>query len=547
MKAFIILFFILIYDSAVSQLNEEWVRSFNGPVNGNDESLTHVTDNSGNVYSSGKILGSGSGFDIYTVKYNPSGNILWERIYNGPGNGNDIAYSIALDNTGNVFVAGESMGSGTDKDFLLIKYNDLGAEQWNRRYNGNSSSAETPEKAVTDEAGNVIITGTSHEPGVLFDVVTIKYNSDGDQLWKKHFNGASSGNDFADDMAVDKSGNIFVCGSTFEAAAINDYIIIKYSAGGDELWHKTYNGTSNGNDNMTSITADVSGNAVITGTSVGAGSGLDIVTIKYSPSGDVIWERRFTTSTVNIEEGKAITSDNLGNIFVTGTSTGFSTSYDYMTIMYSPGGDLIWSKNYNGPGSNNFDEPRSIAADNNGNVYVAGLSQGTGTMDDMVIINYNYSGNEVWVNRFNSAADRNDVANNISLDNSGNIIVSGFISDVTSGMDFSVVKFSVITNVLSFSNETPSAYSLSQNYPNPFNPSTKIRFDIMNDDRTGAHDVRLSVYDILGKQAAVLVNKKLSAGSYEAEFDASDLSGGIYFYRLETAGFTETKSMLLLK
>jgi len=547
MKAIILLLFILVNGPAVSQLNEEWVRSFNGPVNGNDEALTHVTDNSGNVYSSGKVLGSGSGFDIYTVKYNPSGNILWERIYNGPGNGNDIAYSIALDNAGNVFVAGESTGSGTDKDFVLIKYNDLGAEQWNRRYNGNSSSVEIPEKAVTDEAGNVIITGTSHEPGALFDVVTIKYNTEGDILWKKHFNGAASGNDFADDMAIDNSGNIYVCGSTFEAATINDYLIIKYSSAGDELWHKTYNGTANGNDNMTSIAADVSGNAVITGTSVGAGSGLDIVTIKYLPSGDVIWERRFTTSTVNIEEGKAITSDNLGNIFVTGTSTGFSSSYDYMTIMYSPAGDLIWSKNYNGPGSNNFDEPRSIAADNNGNVYVAGLSQGTGTMDDIVIVKYNYSGNEVWVNRFNSAANRNDVANNISLDNSGNIIVSGIISGVTSGTDFSVVKFSIITNVLSVSNETPSAYSLSQNYPNPFNPSTKIRFDLMHSDKSGAHDVRLSVYDILGKQAAVLVNEKLSAGSYESEFDASDLSGGIYFYRLETAGFTETKSMLLLK
>ncbi|MBK8983681.1 MAG: SBBP repeat-containing protein [Ignavibacteria bacterium] len=547
MKAFILLLFILVNGPAVSQLNEEWVRSFNGPVNGNDEALTHITDDSGNIYSSGKILGSGSGFDIYTVKYNPSGNILWERIYNGPGNGNDIAYSIALDNTYNVFVAGESIGDGTDRDFVLIKYNDLGAEQWNRRYNGNSSSVEIPEKAVTDEAGNVIITGTSHEPGVLFDIVTIKYNSEGDLLWKKHFNGASSGNDFADDMALDESGNIYVSGSTFEAATINDYLIIKYSSAGDELWHKTYNGTANGNDNMTSIAADVSGNAVITGTSVGAGSGLDIVTIKYSPSGDVIWERWFTTSTVNIEEGKAITSDNLGNIFVTGTSTGFSTSYDYMTIMYSTAGDLIWSKNYNGPGSNNFDEPRSIAADNNGNVYVAGLSQGTGTMDDIVIVKYNYSGNEVWVNRFNSAADRNDVANNISLDNSGNIIVSGLISGVTSGTDFSVVKFSIITNVLSVSNETPSAYSLSQNYPNPFNPSTNIRFDILQDDQSHANDVRLSVYDILGKQVAVLVNEKLSSGSFEVQFDASDLAGGIYFYRLETAEFTDTKSMLLLK
>ncbi|HAY32838.1 MAG TPA: SBBP repeat-containing protein [Ignavibacteria bacterium] len=547
MKSFLLLIFILSYGSAVSQLNQEWVRSYNGPVNGNDEALTHVTDNSGNIYSSGKILGSGTGFDIYTVKYNPSGNILWERIYNGPGNGNDIAYSIALDNAGNVFVTGESRGDNTDRDYVLIKYNVLGNEEWIRRYNGNSNSAEIPVKVITDISGNAVITGSSHEAGELFNVVTIKYNSDGDILWIKHFDGAESGNDMANDMDIDESGNIYVSGSTFTSASINDYLIIKYSGAGDELWFRSYNGTANGNDNMTSLTLDISGNAVITGSSVGAGTGLDIVTIKYNRSGDVLWERRFTTPTLNIEEGKDISGDNLGNIFVTGTTTGFSTSYDFMTLMYSPAGDLIWSKKYNGPGTNNFDEPRSITADYNGNVYVAGLSQGTGTMDDIVIIKYNISGNELWVNRYNSTANRNDVANNISLDNSGNLIVSGLITGLTSGTDFSVLKFSLFTNVISVSNENPSAYSLSQNYPNPFNPSTKIKFDLINDDKPGANEVRLTVFDILGKQTAVLVNEMLSAGSYEVQFDASDLSGGIYFYRLETSEFTETKSMLLLK
>ncbi len=547
MKSILLLIFILYYGSAVSQLNQEWIRSYNGPVNGNDEALTHITDNSGNIYSSGKILGSGTGFDIYTVKYNPSGNIIWERIYNGPGNGNDIAYSIALDNEGNVFVTGESRGDNTDRDYVLIKYNNAGAEEWIRRYNGNSNSAEIPVKVITDVSGNAVITGSSHEAGELFNVVTIKYNSAGDILWIKNFNGAENGNDMANDMDIDESGNIFISGSTFTSATINDYLIIKYSGAGDELWFRSYNGTANGNDNMTSITMDVSGNAVITGSSVGAGTGLDIVTIKYSQSGDILWERRFTTPTVNIEEGKDITGDNFGNIFVTGTTTGFSTSYDFMTLMYSPAGDLIWSKNYNGPGTNNFDEPRSITADYIGNVYVTGLSQGTGTMDDIVIIKYNSMGNEVWVNRYNSAANRNDIANNISLDNSGNLIVSGLITGLTSGTDFSLIKFSLFTNVISVSNENPSAYSLSQNYPNPFNPSTKIRFAIKNDGGHGANEVRLTVFDILGKQTAVLVNEKLSAGSYEVQFDASDLSGGIYFYRLETSEFIETKSMLLLK
>lgn len=63
----------------------------------NDEAITHTSDASGNIYVAGKFVGVSTGFDIYTVKYSSSGNILWEKIYNGPGNGNDIAYSIAVD------------------------------------------------------------------------------------------------------------------------------------------------------------------------------------------------------------------------------------------------------------------------------------------------------------------------------------------------------------------------------------------------------------------------------------------------------------------
>ncbi|MBK8551053.1 MAG: SBBP repeat-containing protein [Ignavibacteria bacterium] len=469
------------------------------------------------------------------------------KIYNGPANGNDIAHSISLDNSGNILVAGESVGNNTERDYVLIKYNSQGEEQWTRRYSGSSNSAEIPAKVVTDNAGNSIITGNTWEAGTLSDVLTIKYNSDGAVQWIKQFNGPANGNEFADGMGIDQTGNIYVCGSTIGAGTINDFLIIKYSSDGNELWFRTYNGPVNGNDFPTSLTIDLSGNAIITGTSVGTGTSLDIATIKYSPSGDEIWQRRLTTQTINPEEAKSITSDNKGNIYITGTSTGFSSSYDYMTVKYSSTGDLMWAKNYNGPGTNNFDEARSVAADNNGNVYVTGLSAGTGTMDDIVIVKYDSVGNETWVNRYNSPANRNDVANNISLDAFGNIIVSGFITGAATAMDFSVIKFSLLTNVVSLASNAPAAFDLLQNYPNPFNPSTKIRFDVTPDERDDAQDVRLIVFDVLGKEVAALVNEKLSAGSYEVEFDANDYPGGVYFYRLNAGEFTATKRMMLLK
>ncbi|MDQ3020549.1 MAG: T9SS type A sorting domain-containing protein [Bacteroidota bacterium] len=103
------------------------------------------------------------------------------------------------------------------------------------------------------------------------------------------------------------------------------------------------------------------------------------------------------------------------------------------------------------------------------------------------------------------------------------------------------------------STNIPSSFYLYQNYPNPFNPSSKIKFDITRDakretlaSRSG-QDVTLIVYDALGKETATLVNKNLSAGSYEVEFNGRDLSSGIYFYKLETGNFSEVKRMILLK
>ncbi|MFZ4591511.1 MAG: T9SS type A sorting domain-containing protein [Ignavibacteria bacterium] len=97
-------------------------------------------------------------------------------------------------------------------------------------------------------------------------------------------------------------------------------------------------------------------------------------------------------------------------------------------------------------------------------------------------------------------------------------------------------------SIRNISAEVPNAYSLSQNYPNPFNPMTNVKFSIVN-----AGDVMIVVYDIQGREVQTLVNERLNAGTYEVKFDGSMLTSGVYFYKMVTGGFTETKKMLLIK
>ncbi|MBK8550281.1 MAG: T9SS type A sorting domain-containing protein [Ignavibacteria bacterium] len=90
--------------------------------------------------------------------------------------------------------------------------------------------------------------------------------------------------------------------------------------------------------------------------------------------------------------------------------------------------------------------------------------------------------------------------------------------------------------------EIAGGFDLHQNYPNPFNPVTVIRYSLSENLFTS-----LKIYDILGNEIVTLVNEKLNAGSYETEFDAGDLTSGIYYYRIVSGNFIETKSMMLVK
>ena len=101
---------------------------------------------------------------------------------------------------------------------------------------------------------------------------------------------------------------------------------------------------------------------------------------------------------------------------------------------------------------------------------------------------------------------------------------------------------SPLTNTGNNNITTSESYSLSQNYPNPFNPTTNIKFDVAK-----FSNVKIIVFDIMGREVQTLVNESVKPGTYETSFDGSSLASGVYFYKLITSGFTETKRMLMIK
>ena len=115
---------------------------------------------------------------------------------------------------------------------------------------------------------------------------------------------------------------------------------------------------------------------------------------------------------------------------------------------------------------------------------------------------------------------------------------------INKGISMSMISYSSITtSVKDLELEIISQhYSLNQNYPNPFNPSTRISYSIPSQSH-----ISLKLYDVLGREVAILMNKEQPVGNYEVEFDASDLTSGVYFYRIQAGDFVETKKMVLMK
>src|SRR3990172_5286311 len=270
-----------------SQGVQQWMHTYNGPGNKTDEAISSAIDGLGNVYVTGRSKGISNGNSYATIKYDSEGTVVWARRYDGPGS-EDFATSLAVDGAGNVYVTGGS--SETVWDYATIKYNSAGTQLWVQRYNSPGNWFDYATALVIDDSANVYVTGQSWTSMANSDYVTIKYNSSGIQQWLRSYSGMGNGKDYPSSIALDGSANIYVTGWSRGIGTRLDYQTIKYNSQGVTQWSKRYNGSGpglGGDDYAYGIAVDASGNVYVTGASKVLEGHYDFVTIKYSQSLDL--------------------------------------------------------------------------------------------------------------------------------------------------------------------------------------------------------------------------------------------------------------------
>jgi len=531
-------FFVLA--AQVFAIGQEWASRYNGAGNSLDWAYDIALDPAGNVVVTGYSTGAGTGKDYKTIKYNTSGELIWEASFNGPVNGGDYSNALWIDQAGNIYITGR-VDYG-NSDIVTIKYNSSGVQQWIARYEGPGNGLDEGYAIQADNAGNVYVTGKATGVTSGYDIVTIKYSAAGTELWVLLYNGPGNNEDYATSIALDNSGNVYTAGGSIGAGT--DFTVIKYNSAGTEQWVKRYNGAGNGGDLAISVKVDASGNIIAGGyTYMGAVQKYNYLVLKYDPSGTQLWETQYNGSSSNTDLATAMTIDANSNVYITGVTTVFvsiTADSNYATVKYNSDGQQQWIATYDGP-ENSFDVSRSIFVDNSSNVYISGSSRGL-VADDYVTIKYNSSGQSQWVMRYNGTGNSNDYSSSVVADNDGNAYVTGRSTGPGSSFDYATIKYGDLVGISNYSNEIPAVFRLHQNYPNPFNPSTKIKFDL-----PGQSYVILSIFNSLGQEVLSRALGELSAATYQYDLNAEGLTSGIYYYRITAGHYFDTKKMVLVK
>ncbi|MBK9423832.1 MAG: T9SS type A sorting domain-containing protein [Bacteroidetes bacterium] len=409
--------------------NLHWAYRNNGPSFYEDRGLKTTIDNQGNVISTGYEAFDCTDIDIVTIKYNEAGDTLWKQVYAGIGTYNDEDRPTALitDQAGNIYVTGFSE-DGSSTDMVTIKYSPAGVQLWASRYTA-AVVAQGNDVAV-DASGNVFTTGFAG-PFNDKEFILVKYNSSGAQQWVQTYSVATS--DEALKIAVDNAGNPVITGKTATNGFSFNYTTIKYNTSGAVQWTATYNSPlGNFSDEPVDLVIDALNNIYVTGFSnYTVSTSRDFLTIKYDPSGNVVWESNYTnTAFVSDDYPIDMVVDNAGNVYVTGSSIGLGTGQDILTIKINNSGQLVWEARVDSVNFSDFPLGMGLSPAQDA-VYIGGyITTGTNTFSDIdwIALRYDTSGTELNRIIIDGPGNDFDIGHHLATGANGKIAMTGIFS-----------------------------------------------------------------------------------------------------------------------
>ena len=352
--------------TSINQIN--WIANLGG--GSADEGEDIGVDSSGNVYVVGSSVVSGTTY-AQLAKYNSSGVIQWQRKL-GASSSFTVGYGIAVSPDGDVYITGLTNYGGNRA--IIAKYSTSGTIQWQSTLGSVSVLGYGYGIALDLRTGynNVYITGLTNESGYN-DVLLASFNSsNGNIQWQYRL--GQLGNHRGYGVAVDLSGNIYVGGyATNPSSSTNDMLILKYNSSGGNIWQRRLGTATSAAQEARGVAFDSSGNVY-----VGGNDTNNLMQIaKYNSSGGIQWQRNAQGSGGTASQGFGITADSSGNSYLIGYSNA-TGNLDYQIIKYNSSGVIQWQRRLNYSGT---DHGKKIVLDSSGNMYVVGYNTYSGSID----------------------------------------------------------------------------------------------------------------------------------------------------------------------
>ncbi|MDP4230665.1 MAG: hypothetical protein Q8916_09710 [Bacteroidota bacterium] len=553
LSGFVILFLASAINSVSLGQTFEWARK--SSTNMLSTGADIATDSHGNTYVAGTFIGTCSfgdhtlaseSRDIYLVKYDPQGKVLWAK--SAGGRADDFAYSIALNSDGDCYLAGSF--------------------------------------AQTFHIGADSITAKGYH-----DMFVAKYDSKGELLWTRTAGGYYD--DHAVAISVDKSGNCYVGGFFKDTmwiantalvgrrVTLFDMFLAKYDEDGKFQWATTLAGSNYQTQNealamvtdrsgSTYLTGFYQGEAIFDGKKYTNRGGFAMFLAKYDDDGKFLWVRTSNTDASSIV-GRGIALDKKGNCYVAGTFTG-SATLDSITIVtknlgypdmflakYTPDGNVVWVRT---SASFGFKSPYDVAVDGEGDPYVFGTFRDTASFgpitvsssgtESLFLVKYASAGVPQWAKE----VGRHGVVlgKALSIDKSGDVFITGNFTD-TAEFGKAHLEAKENTQDMFFAKLSPRQLVKETKLADPPGPDfTFISCSLDQRSHTAtikysipkSNFILLEVYDIMGTVAESFIEGQRDAGTYEVKLDMKSFKeDGDYYCRLQAGKDKQTKKLEL--
>ncbi len=502
--------------------------TFQKSVGGNsqDEPYTVSQTTDGGFLFAGATHSFGlPSFDIYVFKLNIEGDLLWSQTFGGSSDERALGLSLSNDSSFAVTGYTESFGHG-NKDVIFVKNDRF--SRIGRVFGGTGEDIGYSIRTTSD--GGFIIAGTSKSFDQAGDMYLIRLNNLGNVIWEETVGGVSVDNAYSVKQTSD--GGFIVVGSSVSFGTENlDVYLVKLDPAGIVEWGREFGSglVEEGSD----VWQNNDGSYIITGYVLTPNNETELLLLKVSSSGNMIWAKRYEYGYMS---GFSVLQNSDGHYIITGSANGgFSEFLDQFLMKTDASGGVLWRWYYGA--TSNVTEGRWVQQTSEGGYILAGKRGG-----HACVIKTNSSGNS-----FCQEITRPIRMSNFSLGQySGaqltRVTTAQTITSINFNEPVSSNLFYCYIGIQPISENIPQNYELLQNYPNPFNPSTKIKFALPK-----SSFAKLVVYDALGREVETLVNEQLNAGIYEAEWNAAKFSSGVYLYKLETEGIVDIKKMVLVK